>query len=118
MGERALVAHPFNPPHLINLVELVPGPRTDPAVLQSAKTFYTLLGKAPVVLLKEVGGHIANRLQGAVWREAVSLAHKGVATVEDIDIALHEGPGVRWAIMGQHAIFDLGGGEAGYRGFF
>mmetsp|Transcript_13163 Transcript_13163/g.24493 ORF Transcript_13163/g.24493 Transcript_13163/m.24493 type:complete len:379 (-) Transcript_13163:183-1319(-) len=116
--ERALVAHPFNPPHMINLVELVPGPKTDDAVLQSVKTFYTLLGKAPVVLLKEVAGHIANRLAGAVWRESVSLVHQGVATVQDVDTALHEGPGVRWAIMGQHAIYDLGGGAAGYRGFF
>ncbi|CAE7230993.1 lcdH [Symbiodinium natans] len=116
--ERALVAHPFNPPHLINLVELVPGPCTDTGVLESVKQFYKMLGKAPVVLLKEVGGHIANRLQAAVWREAISLVHRGVATVEDVDTALHEGPGVRWALLGQHAIFDLGGGEAAYRGLF
>merc|ERR1712151_884135 len=74
---RALVAHPFNPPHLINLVELVPGPQTDPTILESVATFYRLLGKAPVKLSKEIGGHIANRLQGAVWREAVSLVNQG-----------------------------------------
>eukprot|EP00747_Dinoflagellata_sp_TGD_P023303 gnl/TRDRNA2_/TRDRNA2_129710_c0_seq2.p1 gnl/TRDRNA2_/TRDRNA2_129710_c0~~gnl/TRDRNA2_/TRDRNA2_129710_c0_seq2.p1 ORF type:complete len:353 (-),score=69.30 gnl/TRDRNA2_/TRDRNA2_129710_c0_seq2:191-1249(-) len=115
---RAVVAHPFNPPHLINLVELVPGPQTEPAVLDSIKNFYHLLGKAPVMLRREVPGHIANRLQGAVWREAISLVHQGIANVTDVDTALHEGPGVRWAILGQHAVFDLGGGDAGYRGFF
>eukprot|EP00928_Gymnodinium_smaydae_P008956 TRINITY_DN13305_c1_g1_i1.p1 TRINITY_DN13305_c1_g1~~TRINITY_DN13305_c1_g1_i1.p1 ORF type:complete len:382 (+),score=36.76 TRINITY_DN13305_c1_g1_i1:59-1147(+) len=116
--ERALVAHPFNPPHLIPLVELVPGPKTDPGVVQSVKTFYKGLNKAPVVLSKEVAGHIANRLQAAIWREAVSLVHQGVSSVQDVDIALHQGPGLRWAIMGQHSIFDLGGGDGGYRGFF
>merc|ERR1712150_78351 len=116
--ERALVAHPFNPPHLIKLVELVPSADKHPDILQRVRTFFNLLGKAPVLLQKEVFGHIANRLQAAVWREAVSLVHHGVASVADIDTALHEGPGVRWAILGMHAIFDLGGGPAGYRGFF
>lgn len=116
--ERALVAHPFNPPHLINLVELVPGAATAPAVLSTVRGFFAQLGKAPVVLQREVPGHVANRLAAAVWREATSLVHRGVASVADVDRALHEGPGVRWAIMGQHAIFDLGGGPAGYRGFF
>jgi len=115
--ERALIAHPFNPPHLVPLVELVSGNRTDPAAIESARVFFEGLGKVPVVLNKEVPGHIANRLAAALWREAIDLVASGVASVEDVDKALYAGPGLRWAIMGQHQIYHLGGGDKGYAYF-
>lgn len=113
--ERTLIAHPFNPPHLIPLVELVPGEKTDPAVVEAMRVFFTDLGKVPVVLKKEVPGHIANRLAAALWRESIDLVASGVASVEDVDNALRAGPGLRWALMGQHRIYHLGGGDGGYR---
>ncbi len=113
--ERSLIAHPFNPPHLVPLVELVPGEQTDLKVLEGAKSFFEGLGKVPVVLRKEVPGHIANRLAAALWRESIDLVASGVASVEDVDNALRAGPGLRWALMGQHLIYHLGGGEGGYR---
>lgn len=115
--ERCLIAHPFNPPHLVPLVELVPGRDTDPAVVERVKRFFEGLGKIPVVLKMEVPGHIANRLAAALWREAIDLVIRGVASVEDVDKALYAGPGIRWAFMGQHMIYHLGGGEGGY-GYF
>ncbi len=114
---RALIAHPFNPPHLIPLVELVPGRLTDPSAMETARAFFARLGKTPVILNKEVPGHIANRLAAALWREAVHLVSEGVASVEDVDKALHAGPGLRWSFMGQHLIYHLGGGPGGYRHF-
>ena len=115
--ERCLIAHPFNPPHLVPLVELVPGRKTDPAIVERVKSFFEELGKIPVVLKLEVPGHIANRLAAALWREAIDLVIRGVASVEDVDKALYAGPGIRWALMGQHMIYHLGGGEGGY-GYF
>jgi len=115
--ERCLIAHPFNPPHLVPLVELVPGQYTDPAIVERVKIFFEGLGKIPVVLKLEVPGHIANRLAAALWREAIDLVIRGVASVEDVDKALYAGPGIRWALMGQHMIYHLGGGEGGY-GYF
>jgi carnitine 3-dehydrogenase len=115
--ERCLIAHPFNPPHLVPLVELVPGEKTSFAVVERIKRFFESLGKIPVVLRKEIPGHIANRLAAAVWREAIDLVLTGAATVEDVDKALCAGPGIRWALMGQHMIYHLGGGEGGY-GYF
>jgi 3-hydroxyacyl-CoA dehydrogenase len=114
---RCLIAHPFNPPHLVPLVELVPGQKTDPAVVERVKRFFEERGKIPVVLKLEVPGHIANRLAAALWREAIDLVIRGVASVEDVDKALYAGPGIRWALMGQHMIYHLGGGEGGY-GYF
>lgn len=115
--ERCLIAHPFNPPHLIPLVELVPGEQTAPAIVDDVKVFFEKLDKVPVVLKKEAQGHIANRLAAALWREAIDIVLKGVATVEDVDKALYAGPGIRWALMGQHLIYHLGGGTGGY-GYF
>lgn len=114
---RTLIAHPFNPPHLLPLVELVGGPLTDESTVQGVKAFYQRLGKTPVVLRKEVLGHLANRLAAALWREAIDLVASGVASVEDVDLALCAGPGLRYAVMGQHLIYHLGGGEGGYRHF-
>ena len=115
--ERSLIAHPFNPPHLIPLVELVPGKRTEQETIRITYAFFEALGKIPVVLEKEVPGHIANRLSAALWREAVDLVARGVASVEDVDKALFAGPGLRWSFMGQHLIYHLGGGEGGYEYF-
>ena len=114
---RALTAHPFNPPHLVPLVELVAGDQTDPRAVEVAHAFFTGLGKIPVVLRREVAGHLANRLAAALWREALDLVASGAASVEDVDKALCAGPGLRWALMGQHLIYHLGGGEGGYAGF-
>ena len=110
---RCLIAHPFNPPHLIPLVELVPGNATDEDTILKMKRFYESLGKVPVILKKAVPGHLANRLAMALWREAVDLVVQGIASVEDVDKAVCAGPGLRWAIMGPHMIYQLGGGEGG-----
>ncbi len=115
--ERCLIAHPFNPPHLVPLVELVPGRQTDPELVQFVKGFFEGLGKIPVVLKKEAPGHIANRLAAALWRESIEIVARGIASVEDVDKALYAGPGIRWALMGQHLIYHLGGGEGGYEYF-
>ncbi len=111
--ERVLVGHPFNPPHLMPLVEVVPGERTGEAAVERAMAFYTALGKKPVRLRHELPGHIANRLQAALWREAYSLVDRGVATVADIDAAIASGPGLRWALLGPFAVQHLSGGPGG-----
>jgi len=115
--ERCLVAHPFNPPHLIPLVELVPGEKTSSETVKIVYDFMREIGKVPVVVKKEVTGYIANRLATALWREAIDLVDKGVASVEDVDKALVAGPGVRWAIMGAHLTYHLGGGSGGIEYF-
>jgi len=114
---RCLIAHPFNPPHLIPLVELVPGQATDPKTIDDMKAFFEMLGKTPVVLKKEAPGHIANRLAAALWREAIDIVLQGIASVEDVDKAVCAGPGLRWALMGQHMIYHLGGGQGGLAHF-
>lgn len=115
--ERTMIAHPFNPVHLVPLVELVGGKKTDKAYILKAKIFFEHLGKIVVVVRKEVPGFIANRLQSAIWREAVDMVLKGIGTVEDIDKALYAGPGIRYALMGQHLIYHLGGGKGGIEHF-
>jgi 3-hydroxyacyl-CoA dehydrogenase len=115
--QRALITHPFNPPHLVPLVELVAGKKTSPDVIAKVHTFFESLGKVPVIVNKEVPGHVANRLQAALWREALDLVARGVASVEDVDKALYAGPGLRWAFMGAHLTFHLGGGQGGCRHF-
>lgn len=115
--ERGLIAHPFNPAHLVPLVELVGGEQTDPEVISRTKDFFERLGKIVVIVKKEVPGYIANRLQAAVWREAINMAIKGIGTVEDIDRALYSGPGIRWAFMGQNLIYHLAGGKGGIEHF-
>ncbi len=115
--ERALIAHPFNPPHLMPLVELVPGERTRPELVTEMRTWFESLGKVPIVVKTEVPGHVANRLQAAVWREAIDLVLRGVVSVSDVDKALVAGPGLRWALMGAHLCFHLGGGTGGIEYF-
>ncbi|GLS79736.1 3-hydroxyacyl-CoA dehydrogenase NAD-binding domain-containing protein [Paracoccus marinus] len=114
---RLVVGHPFNPPHLIPLVEIVGGERTSDDAILAAVAFYERLGKQPIRLNREITGHVANRLQAALWREAVFLAREGVASVADIDRALTGAVGIRWALMGPHLTFHLGGGAGGMEGF-
>ena len=109
--ERFIGAHPYNPPHLIPLVELTRGEKTDDHVLEVSKEFYQMIDKEPVVLQKEALGFICNRIQMAVYREVCNLVMKGVCTIEDADKAVTYGPGLRWAIMGPSLVFELGGGE-------
>jgi len=111
--ERCIVAHPWNPSHLIPLVELAPGEQTSEETVQSTYRLMEDIGKIPVILRKEVMGFIANRLSVALWREALNLVEKGVATAEDVDRAVSAGPGLRWAIMGPFLTYHLGGGEGG-----
>ncbi|MEP9353495.1 3-hydroxyacyl-CoA dehydrogenase NAD-binding domain-containing protein [Xanthobacter sp. KR7-65] len=115
--ERCIIGHPFNPPHLIPLVEVVGGEKASRAAIATAMGFYRSLGKYPIEIRKEVPGHVANRLQAALWREAIHLVAEGVASVADIDAAVAQGPGLRWALMGQHLIFHLGGGAGGMEHF-
>ena len=111
--ERVLVAHPFNPPHLLPLVEIVGARPDDPAVRWAVRFYRDRLGKRPVVLQREAVGHIANRLSSALYREAVHLVEAGIASVADIDAAVASGPGLRWAIFGPHLLYHLGGGPGG-----
>jgi 3-hydroxyacyl-CoA dehydrogenase len=111
--ERCVIGHPFNPPHLVPLVEVVGGEKTAPWAIERALQFYAAIDKAPIHIRREVRGHVANRLQAALWREAVHLVAEGVASVADIDTAISAGPGLRWALMGPHLTFHLAGGTGG-----
>ncbi len=115
--ERCVIGHPFNPPHLIPLVEVVGGAKTSPEAITKAMDFYREAGKHPIHIKKEVKGHVANRLQVALWREAVHLVAEGVVSVADADAAIAYGPGLRWALMGPHLTFHLAGGEGGMKHF-
>jgi 3-hydroxyacyl-CoA dehydrogenase len=115
--ERCVIAHPFNPPHLIPLVEIVGGAKTSEETIRRASEFYTALGKQTVRLHKEVPGHVANRLQAALAREVYHLVNEGVVSVADVDTALCWGPGLRWGIMGQVLLNHLGGGQGGMEHF-
>jgi 3-hydroxypropionate dehydrogenase (NADP+) len=111
--ERAIVAHPWNPVHLVPLVELSPSPQTSQETINKTYRLMEDLDRVPVVLKKEVPGFIANRLSAVLWREALDLANQGVASVEDIDKSIKAGPGIRWAIMGPYLTYHLGGGKGG-----
>ncbi len=114
--ERFIGAHPYNPPHLIPLVEITKGEKTTEEVVETAKEFYTSIDKEPVVLQKEALGFICNRIQMALYREVCDLIMRGVCTIEDADKAVTFGPGLRWGIMGPSLVFQLGGGEYGIAG--
>ena len=116
--ERCVIAHPFNPPHLIPLVEIVGGAKTSEATIQRAAEFYTSIGQRTVRLNKEVPGHVANRLQAALGREVYHLVADGIVSAADVDTALCWGPGLRWGIMGNMMINHLGGGPGGIEHFF
>jgi 3-hydroxyacyl-CoA dehydrogenase len=111
--ERVRVGHPFHPAALVPLVEVVPGAASSADAVQRAIAFYTSLGKRPVVVRREVPGHLTNRLQAALWREAYSLVERGVATVADVDAAISNGPGLRWALLGPLVGQHLSGGPGG-----
>jgi 3-hydroxyacyl-CoA dehydrogenase len=115
--ERCVIGHPFNPPHMVPLVEVVGGSKTSDHTVERAIEFYTSIGKKPIHVRKEVVGHVANRLQAAVYREVVHLIHQGVVDVADADTAVCWGPGLRWGIMGPSMLFHLGGGEGGIKHF-
>ena len=114
---RFILGHPFNPPHLIPLVEVLANTQTAEGVLEVAEAFYEMVGKVTIRIKREVPAHVANRLQAAVWREAIYLVESGVASVEDVDKAMWAGPGLRWAAMGPHMLFHLGAGEGGLEEF-
>jgi 3-hydroxyacyl-CoA dehydrogenase len=111
--ERCVIGHPFNPPHVIPLVEVVGGAKTSPAAIEKALAFYKSIGKRAILLRKEVPGHVANRLQSALYREVLYLIEQGVLSVADADAAVSWGPGLRWGVMGPSLQFHLGGGVGG-----
>ena len=116
--ERVVLGHPFNPPHLIPLVEVCGGRQTAPDAIARAMTFYRTMGKHPIHLRREIMGHVANRLQAALWQEAFNLVQAGVASVGDVDAAISHGPGLRWALLGPFMNFNLSGGEGGIGALF
>ncbi len=115
--DRILIGHPFNPPHLIPLVEVVGGKTTSPEALQQAMKFYASIGKKPILLRKEMPGHVANRLQLALYREVLYLVDQDVLSVADADAAVCWGPGLRWALMGPSLQYHVSGGAGGIRHF-
>jgi carnitine 3-dehydrogenase len=115
--ERCVIGHPFNPPHVIPLVEVVGGAKTAEAVIERAMAFYASIGKKPIRLRKALPGHVGNRLQAALYREILYLIQQGVVSVEDADIAVSYGPGLRWGVMGPSLQWHLGGGPGGIQHF-
>jgi 3-hydroxyacyl-CoA dehydrogenase len=116
--ERCVIAHPFNPPHLVPLVEIVGGTKTSEETIERASKFFKSLGKQTIRLNKEVPGHVANRLQAALAREVYYLVAEGVVSAADVDTALCWGPGLRWGLMGNMMLNHLGGGQGGIEHFF
>jgi 3-hydroxyacyl-CoA dehydrogenase len=115
--ERCVIGHPFNPPHLIPLVEVVGSEKTSSATIERAIAFYASIGKRPIHVRKEVVGHVANRLQAALYREVVYLIEQDVLSVSDADAAVSWGPGLRWGVMGPNLLFHLAGGQGGIHHF-
>jgi len=114
---RVLIGHPFNPPHLIPLVEVVPGKRTSKEAVAEAVQFYTAIGKSPIVIEKEIPGFVANRLQSALFRESIYLVSQGVVSIESLDQIVSSSIGLRWAAAGPFKTFTLGGGPGGFPHF-
>ena len=115
--ERILIGHTSNPPHIIPLVEVVGGTKTSPDAIQQALSFYAAIGKKPVYLKKELPGHVGNRLQAALYREVMYLIQQDVLSVEDADVAVSYGPGLRWGVMGPSLQWHLAGGAGGIKHF-
>jgi carnitine 3-dehydrogenase len=115
--ERCVIGHPFNPPHIIPLVEVVGGAKTSSQTIERTMAFYASIGKKPIRLYKALPGHVANRLQAALYREVLYLIQQGVLSVEDADAAVSYGPGPRWGVMGPSLQWHLGGGAGGIRHF-
>ena len=115
--ERCVVGHPFNPPHIIPLVEVVGGTKTSREAIEQAMKFYAAMGKKAIYLRKELPGHVANRLQAALYREVAYLIQEGVLSVADADDAVSWGPGLRWGVMGPSLQWHVGGGAGGIKHF-
>jgi 3-hydroxyacyl-CoA dehydrogenase len=115
--ERCVIGHPFNPPHVIPLVEVVGGAKTSPQTIEKTMAFYALIGKKPIRLFKALPGHVANRLQAALYKEVLYLIQQGVLSVEDADAAVSYGPGPRWGVMGPSLQWHVGGGPGGIHHF-
>jgi 3-hydroxyacyl-CoA dehydrogenase len=115
--ERCVIGHPFNPPHIVPLVEVVGGAKTSEAAIERALDFYASAGKKPIRLRKALPGHAANRLQAALYKEVLYLVQQGVLSIADADIAVCFGPGLRWGVMGPSLQWHLGGGEGGIQHF-
>lgn len=113
--ERVIVAHPFNPVYLMPLVELVGGQKTDALFVEKARVFYDGMNMKPLVVKKEIEGHIADRLMEAIWREGLHIVNDGIATTEEVDASIIYGPGLRWALMGPFLTLHMGGGKQGMR---
>jgi 3-hydroxyacyl-CoA dehydrogenase len=115
--ERCVIGHPFNPPHVVPLVEVVGGAKTSEATIERAMAFYASIGKKPVRLYKALPGHVANRFQAALYKEVLYLVQQGVLSVADADIAVCYGPGIRWGVMGPSLQWHVGGGQGGIKHF-
>src|SRR6476659_3162705 len=115
--QRTVIGHPFNPPHVIPLVEVVGGAKTAPETVHEAMAFYASIGKKPIHLKKELPGHVGNRLQAALYKEIMYLIQHDVLSVEDADVAVSYGPGPRWGVMGPSLQWHLGGGAGGIKHF-
>ncbi|KAI4123973.1 MAG: hypothetical protein LQ347_005916 [Umbilicaria vellea] len=115
---RLLVVHPYNPPHIMPLLEVVPSPMTRPEIITRTVDFWRGLGREPVVIKKEVTGFVANRLAFALFREAIHLVNDGVASVEDIDKVVQASMGPRWTVAGPFKSYHAGGGQGGLEAFF
>jgi carnitine 3-dehydrogenase len=111
--ERCVIGHPFNPPHVVPLVEVVGGAKTSDTTIERAMAFYASIGKKPVRLHKALPGHVANRLQAALYKEVLYLVQQGVLSVADADTAVCYGPGLRWGVMGPSLQWHVGGGAGG-----
>ena len=115
--ERCVIGHPFNPPHVVPLVEVVGGAKTSERALERSMEFYASIGKKPVRLYKALPGHVANRFQAALYKEVLYLVQQGVISVADADVAVCYGPGIRWGVMGPSLQWHVGGGESGIQHF-
>jgi len=115
--ERCVIGHPFNPPHVVPLVEVVGGAKTSESTIERAMAFYAEIGKKPVRLYKSLPGHVANRFQAALYKEVLYLVQQGVLSVADADIAVCYGPGIRWGVMGPSLQWHVGGGQGGIQHF-
>ena len=112
---RSIIAHPFNPVYMIPGVEIVPGKKTSKKYLNKANKFYKSISMKPIMIKKELPGYLSDRLQEALWREALHIVNEGYASTKDIDRAVEDGPGLRWSLMGTFLTFHLAGGKAGMK---
>ena len=112
---RSMIGHPFNPVYLLPAVEIVPGKKTNKRFLNKANRFYKSLSMNPIILKKELPGYLSDRLQEALWREALHIVNEGYASTKELDRSIEDGPGLRWSLMGVFLTFHLAGGKAGMR---